>query len=336
MNWNGNPEALRRLLSVPDVCEAETFASAASDGGRPERVDLLLEAPHGATRTADYEAVRRRLRGALPRDLEDFFHVNTDVGSAECARAAAELFARPEDDPELAGRLGADALDRLRRRPRLALVLRSRIPRTFIDCNRTELGSNGMTPLLPPYVEDADDRAWLLSLWNAYQETAARAFAVACARGGVGIPVHTYAPRSVGIETIDAGIVEALHRAYAPDVYPSWPLRPEVDLIVDDLDGRRWAPADLLDAVAAEYRDLGVEVALSQTYRLHPATAGYVHARRYPDRVLTLEIRRDLLADPFEPFREMRIDAARARRLARPLAWSALRRWIADTAGVRR
>jgi hypothetical protein len=39
-----------------------------------------------------------------------------------------------------------------------------------------------------------------------------------------------------------------------------------------------------------------------------------------PGYVLCLEVRRDLLADPFEPFAEMRIGATQVARLARPLA----------------
>src|SRR6478752_1623726 len=78
---------------------------------------LLLEVPHGATRTADFERVRQRLKGALPPGLGDFFHVNTDVGAPELAEAIARRYVA--DHPE-----------------RAALVLRCLVPRTFIDCNR--------------------------------------------------------------------------------------------------------------------------------------------------------------------------------------------------------
>jgi hypothetical protein len=45
-----------------------------------------------------------------------------------------------------------------------------------------------------------------------------------------------------------------------------------------------------------------------------------------PGRALCVEVRRDLLADPFEPFAEMRIGNAAVERLAGPFA-RALRRW---------
>jgi hypothetical protein len=45
-----------------------------------------------------------------------------------------------------------------------------------------------------------------------------------------------------------------------------------------------------------------------------------------PGRALCLEVRRDLLADPFEPFAQMRIGAEKVERLAEPLS-SALQRW---------
>ena len=65
-----------------------------------------------------------------------------------------------------------------------------------------------------------------------------------------------------------------------------------------------------------------------RTYPLHPSTWGHQHAARWPNRTLCLEIRRDLVADPWDPFVEMRTAPARAARLAAPLA-DAIGRWIA-------
>ena len=47
---------------------------------------------------------------------------------------------------------------------------------------------------------------------------------------------------------------------------------------------------------------------------------------RRPGRTLCLEVRRDLLADPFEPFAEMHIGPTLVGRLAGPIA-AALARW---------
>src|SRR3954469_16515842 len=98
--------APRPASSVPGVCTAELYGS-----GTP---DWLIEVPHGATSAGHYQRLRAELRGSLPDDLIDFFHVNTDSGAPEYARA-------------LAKELAAD---------RTVLVLISEIPRTFVDCNR--------------------------------------------------------------------------------------------------------------------------------------------------------------------------------------------------------
>ena len=59
---------------------------------------------------------------------------------------------------------------------------------------------------------------------------------------------------------------------------------------------------------------------------LHPSTQAYAHVLALPGRTLCLEVRRDLLADPWSPFAEMRIGAAQVARLAAPLA-AALAAW---------
>ena len=50
------------------------------------------------------------------------------------------------------------------------------------------------------------------------------------------------------------------------------------------------------------------------------------HVMAHPGRTLCLEVRRDLLADPFEPFAEMHISPDLVDRLAGPIA-TALARW---------
>jgi len=81
--------------------------------------------------------------------------------------------------------------------------------------------------------------------------------------------------------------------------------------------------AALREALAAR----GITAGDSATYPLHPSTLAWEHVMRLPGRALCVEVRRDLLADPFEPFAEMRIGAPQVARLAEPLA-EALRAWF--------
>ena len=56
------------------------------------------------------------------------------------------------------------------------------------------------------------------------------------------------------------------------------------------------------------------------TYPLHPSTLAHGHVVRCPGRALCVEVRRDLLADPFTPFAQMRIGAEKTERLAAAFA----------------
>ena len=75
---------------------------------------LLIELPHGSTTTNDFKWYQERLQGDYPPNIIDFFYVNTDVGSPEIAFEIAQQL---KDNYEVH-------------------ILRSHIPRTFIDCNR--------------------------------------------------------------------------------------------------------------------------------------------------------------------------------------------------------
>jgi hypothetical protein len=57
---------------------------------------------------------------------------------------------------------------------------------------------------------------------------------------------------------------------------------------------------------------------------------GFHHAARWPGRTLCVEVRRDLLADPWDPFVEMVISPTHTARLAAPLA-AAIGAWHART-----
>lgn len=309
------------LSSRPGIVDVEVFAGLHTDPAAPP--DVLLECPHGATRRHHYDAVRQRLQSPLPADLEAFFFVNTDIGSHEVAVRMARLLAEPSREPALAALLR----DRpLALRPRKVVVVRALFPRTFIDPNRATgmdtaaLNSGGLTGLLPEYVTDEADRAWLLDLHRQYHEVAGQAYAQVCQAGGLALTLHSYAPKSVDITRIDAGIVQALRAAYQPEAYARWPERPVVDVIARTPQGETLAPEPLLDEVFAQLRQVGIEAANSATYTLHPGTMGERYARLHPGRVLCVELRRDHLAEPFDPFAEMHIAADKVERLAVPLA----------------
>jgi predicted N-formylglutamate amidohydrolase len=309
-------ETVRRVLecarsamaSIPDIVDLHLFRGERAADRPP---DLLVEVPHGATRTEDFERLARLLVSPLPPSLVDFFHVNTDAGAFELAEAVARAFVLAEPERSVA-------------------VLRCRIPRTFIDCNRQidaapeDFKAGKVTPGLMPWITAAEDRALLRARYDAYV-AAVRAAARALGPDGAMLLLHSYAPRTVDVE-VDMDIVTSLRRAYQPEVEPTWPLRPELDVIARDLDGVSHAPAAVVDALRAGLDVHGITVADSATYPLHPSTMAWEHVTRLPGRVLCIEVRRDLLADPFEPFREMRIGPDKVARLAAPLA-AALGSW---------
>lgn len=299
------------VQSVPDVCDVSCFVS---DGASPDATpDLLIELPHGATRTADFERVRRLLVSELPDQLSAYFYVNTDVGSYECAREIASCLVDAENGHRALGRV---------------LIVRSLIPRTFIDCNRVVApatqGRGKMTPALPEYVTAPEDREVLQALHASYQTVAQRAYDLICGAGGMGLQIHTYAPRSVGIDNIDANIVDALREAYEPEVYETWERRPDVDIISEAGDGALLAPPELVDAVKREFARIGIEACENATYRLHSETMGYHYSARFVGRVMCIEISRAMLADPFSPFEEMRIGPRKVGRMSAPIVQALL------------
>ena len=213
-------EAIR---SVDGVCEVEYLRGSDADPAAPP--DLLLEVPHGATRARHFVDLWGRLVGDVATDLIDFFFVNTDVGAPELARAiaAAVVDARPQ---------------------RSAVVVRSLLPRTLVDCNRSLAADvapatsepGQLTPGLPVWIRDPKDQQLLLRLHGEYVRTAAAAFEWVCGAGGQALMVHTYAPRNLDV-AVDERIVEQLRAAYAPGRVEQWSLRPEIDLITHDPDG---------------------------------------------------------------------------------------------------
>ncbi len=300
----------RRLASIPGVVDVIRVAAPGFPAGPAA---ALLELPHGATRLHDYHALASRMRSTLPPDLQAFFCVNTDIGTPEVALQLAAMLVEP-------ARFGWLAPGRS------VLIIRSHLPRTLIDCNRVaEPGQgSGLTGRVPDYVTDDADRALLESLHAAYCEVALAAWDEVLAakapgdRPGRGLSLHSYAPRSVPIERVTASIVAELRHHWAnPEALP---LRPEVDLIHTDPAGVVHADAAWVAATTAAFAAVGIEVAQSVSYKLHPATFAGAMALRAPQQALTIELRRDLLADPFDPFVEMHVPESRAKAMAAPIA----------------
>jgi hypothetical protein len=294
------------LSTIPGVCEVVHVRGPKAPAGTEP--DVLVEVPHGATRAADFAALRAQLSGDYPDDLRDFFFVNTDVGAPEVALALAE---------RLVARSPARAV----------VVLRCLIPRTFVDCNRRideaekprASAAGEVTPGLHVYVRHPDDIRLLLARYAAYRDLASSAFARVCGAGGLALMLHSYAPRSIDVP-VDERIVESLRREYEPDRIGAWPLRAEVDLIAKDPDGKLLASPRLLEAVRAEATAAGYGVALGEAYALHPVTLAHGFATRHAESTLCLELRRDLLVAEFTPFAEMRADAAKVARIGGVLA----------------
>jgi predicted N-formylglutamate amidohydrolase len=283
--------------SIPGVATVEQLVRA----GPP----LLIEIPHGATRTAQFEALRRRLNGPLPADLVDFFHVNTDAGAPELGRAIAE------------------AMDCT------VLLIASEIPRTLIDVNRVldasreEYAEGKVTPGLGPWITDPDDATLLRDLHAQYTHLVDDAMAETMAAGGKALFLHTYGPRTVDVE-VGLDIGARMRAAYArPD---EWPLRPAMDIIARTSEGELLADPRVVERIVAAGRDLGHEVAVSGTYPLHPTSNAWRYAHAWPGCVVCVEVRRDLVADPFEPFAQMRMSDAAVRAIGGALA-TALRGW---------
>lgn len=303
------------VASVPGVCQARVWRGARAPAGAPP--DLLVEVPHGATRQEQFDALRAALRGPFPADLAAFFHVNTDAGAPEYAAALAERLVAEEP-------------------ARSVLVLASEIPRTFIDCNRVvdaspeEFRAGKVTPGLPPYVRAPADRALLRERHGAWVEASAAAYAWVCGAGGLALMAHTYAPRTVEVE-VDDQVVESLRRAYRPEVEPTWPLRPEVDLIAREPGGRVLAEP-LVRAASAAFAEAGFHPEVSATYPLHPSTLGYRYAARFEPRVLCVEVRRDLLVQRFVPFVQLQPSPDKVARVVGPLARTVRTTWA--TAGA--
>lgn len=267
---------------------------------------LIIELPHGATRTEHYMNMAKEIKGDLVQDLIHFFYVNTDVASPELAFALAELVV--QSFPK-----------------HVVLILQSLIPRTLIDCNRILTDDQSLykkgkvTPGIPTYIRNSADKKWLIERHQLYQNEVSKGIDYCCGNGGRALFLHTYAPKSVGIEQVDDDIVNQLHWAYSPEVYERWPFRPQVDFITQPpndeiLCDTKWHSASDLFLKTANFIP-----GTGESYPLHPVTTAYHHSKKYPGQTLCLEFRRDLLVKDFTPFEEMKACPEKIRRAAIPL-----------------
>jgi len=319
--------ALPRPILDPVAYERRHLSRGVDPEGAP---DWLLELPHAATRESYFDVVRQRLTGDLPGDLKDYFFVNTDAGAPEYAEQTARMIVEPRAHAQVVELLPRAVLEAAERLPRHVWVIGSRLPRTFIDCNRrldldpARFEDAKLNTALPEYIRDPQDRMRLSAAHETYRQRIDAAYCDVCENGGRALQLHTYAPRSIQIESYDENIGEALRRAYEPEAYAGWPRRPDVELIFEDDDGRFLGPPGLVDRLRDAYAKIGVAAAENTTYRLHPPSVAHHFATRYPGQVMCIEISREQLADPFTPFAEMRIDPAKAERFAAPLAAACL------------
>lgn len=289
--------------SIDGVAAVEVIRGA--DATPDVAPSLLVEVPHGADEQSHYDALRARLRGPFPDGLEVFFQVNTDVGAYAYGRAAAEALLQAEPQ-------------------RAALLVRSLIPRTFIDCNRaaTKTGDPvaAVTAGIPAYVEDPADLALLHELHAQYYAVAEASYRAVCGAGGLALVPHTYAPLSVGISSVGHDIVTQLREVYRPERLSEWPLRAEVELLTRDGDGQLFAPAGVEERLCEAFAAEGLQAAKNETFFLHPATLGHGWSAAYPGQTICLEVRRDLLVREWLPFVPKELCSERVAAVARALA----------------
>ncbi len=276
---------------------------------------LVIEVPHGATSEHHYRSVERLLKSSLPKDLIEYYFVNTDVGAPETAVSLARYLVG--EKPGLLDSGGGACVSSV-------TLLRGIVPRTFVDFNRNLEDTEGplegaMTPGLPPYIVHPQDRELLQDFHRQYTHTVSHLVADILSQGGFLLALHTYAPRSIAV-TVDGDIVDALKEAYQAENWSRWPRRPDVDLLTSDIEGNMWSKPELTRRLRTRFEAQGRVVGENDTYALHPQTRAHHYATRWPGRTLCLEINRDWLADPFIPFQELTVSPRRVDEVSTTLA----------------
>jgi hypothetical protein len=289
------------LASIPEIVDVEVMRGR--DAGHDDVPAFLVEVPHGADERRHYDRLRSRLVGALPDELHAFFHLNTDVGAWSYGRRVAERLI--ELSPA-----------------RSAVVVRSLIPRTFIDCNRPatkaggDLAQGGLSAGIPSYVRDERDVALLTDLHRQYVDVAAAAFAAVCGGGGLALVPHTYGPRSLGIKAVDDDIVKNIKWACEPEREATWPLRADVDLLTRDGQARELSPPGMEQALLEAFGAAGFSTKANDTYYVHESSLAHTWSTTYPGQLMCLEVRRDVLVPQWRPFEETTAAPMKVERVA--------------------
>ena len=290
------PSLSFRAPMLPQLSDDQLF-QVFQNGSNPS---VFIELPHGATKTEHYHTFAQRMP-EIDTSMIQFFYTNTDIGTPELAKEVMSLLEETD-----------------------VCILQSYIPRTFVDCNRnlernlSDYKAAKVTPGLPSYVPEHHHQ-WLKDIHKRYTRKAEELYKKVCGNNGVAIMLHSYAPKSVGIHTVDKDIVEKLRWAYEPEQYTQWPERPEIDIICTTLEGVNIAHPILYKELRAL---LGTQYTIgsSQTYPMHHATMAYAHAQKYFEQTLCLEIRRDLLVEKFRPCVELPIQPQRIHHFAQKIA----------------
>ncbi len=289
------------LASIPEIVDVEVLRGR--DAGHDDVPAFLVEVPHGADERRHYDRLRSRLQGALPDELHAFFHINTDVGAWAYGRRVAERLVALQTT-------------------RSAVVVRSLIPRTFIDCNRPatkaggDLAQGGLSAGIPSYVRDERDVVLLTDLHRQYVDVAGAAFAAVCGGGGLALVPHTYGPRSLGIKAVDDDSVKKLKWAGAPERESSWPLRADVDLLTRDGQKNELSPPGMEHTLLGAFVAAGFSTKANDTYYVHESSLAYTWSTTYPGQLICLEVRRDVLVPQWRPFEETFAAAEKTERVA--------------------
>lgn len=314
--------AVRNIRPIPHVCEVWTISGPDADPDAAPSV--LCDLPHGATQLAHLNAAKALVSTYPDSRYDKFFLANTDQGSPEYATRFAELICSPEavaalpDIPESARAAAVERAATMK-----VLLIRCLIPRTIADVNRVwdrgiDFTGANLTGVAAPFLTVPADIAAVKERYDAYIAVARAAYDLICPSGHA-FNLHTYAPISVDIIEGE-NIVDTLERAYTPEHFPSYPKRPEIELITAMADGTYLANEALVAELMPRYRRAGYDIQENTPFVLHPATTTTVYAQLYPERVLVVEVSRARLAQTFNPFIEMAISPENAEATAKPLA----------------
>jgi hypothetical protein len=259
--WVSPSSMSQPISSRAGVCDVAFVRGAAADPQQPP--DLVLEVPHGATRSAHFTALRARLRGTYAADLHDFFCVNTDVGAPELANAIAK---------RVHG--GAAATDRRRGAMPAAAHVRRLQPPHRSRRRSPARRSAGETDAGPAAVGRGSRRPrtaarGLLRLPRRRDRRVRRRMRQRRFRD---VRAHLRAAQRRRRRS-----TRTSSRVFAPPTLAerigTWQLRPSVDLITHDPEGRELASPELASRSAEAFAAAGFDVAQERRLLAAPGDA---------------------------------------------------------------